>query len=161
MVNDGSFRLDLFHRLSAFQLRIPPLRERGDDVRLIAHRMLEKIAPGNAAAANALDGALTSMAGYSWPGNVRELRNVVRRVAAFGEEMPAQLETTTAGGPAVRVDEPFHEAKERWVANFERRYLARLLDEAGNNVSEAARQSGLSRMHLSRLIEKHGLKRKG
>jgi len=161
MVNDGSFRLDLYHRMSTFQVGLPPLRERGDDVRLIGESMLAQLAPGDGPAKSALDDALRSLAAHTWPGNVRELRNVVRRVAALGDALPFTLTTTTAGGPAVRVDEPFHEAKEAWVASFERQYISRLLDECGNNVSEAARRSGLSRMHLSRLIEKHGLRTKG
>ncbi len=160
MVNDGSFRLDLFHRMSTFQVSIPPLRERGDDVRLIAQRMLEKLAPGDGRAQAALDEALTAMAHHTWPGNVRELRNVVRRVAALGEAAPGLVVPGPIGqsAPTVHVDEPFHEAKEEWVATFERQYISRLLDECGGNISEAARRSGLSRMHLTRLIEKHGLR---
>ncbi|RLB46757.1 MAG: AAA family ATPase [Deltaproteobacteria bacterium] len=159
MVNDGSFRLDLYHRIATFQVALPPLRERDDDVRFIAQRMLEQFAPGDGPARATLDEALSRLAKHAWPGNVRELRNVVRRVAALGEALPQQMPNTTGGGPTVRVDEPFHEAKESWIGAFERQYIAKLLDETGNNVSEAARRSGLSRMHLTRLIEKHGLRR--
>jgi two-component system, NtrC family, nitrogen regulation response regulator GlnG len=157
MVNEGSFRLDLFHRVSTFQVDVPALRDRGDDVRFIARRMLEEVAPGDDKARAALDHALDELAGYPWPGNIRELRNVVRRVAAFGD---AGMQATEGFPemPRVRADESFHDAKEHWVALFERQYLSRLLDECGGNLSEAARRSGLSRMHMIRLSQKHKLR---
>jgi transcriptional regulator with GAF, ATPase, and Fis domain len=157
MVNEGSFRLDLFHRVSTFQVDVPPLRDRGEDVRYIAQRMLEDIAPGDEKARAALDHAIDELSGYPWPGNIRELRNVVRRVAAFGD---AGMQATEAFPemPRVRADESFHEAKEHWIALFERQYLSRLLDECGGNLSEAARRSGLSRMHMIRLSQKHKLR---
>jgi len=159
MVNGGGFRADLYHRLATFQTHVPPLRERGEDVERIAGQMLEEMVPGDGRALDALGRALEKHRGYMWPGNVRELRNLVRRVAAFGDGEPAVLGWNPGLPTTVRADEPFQSAKEKWVASFERQYLVRVLDEAGGNVSEAARRAEMSRMHLTRLIAKHGIQR--
>jgi DNA-binding NtrC family response regulator len=160
MVNGGGFREDLYHRLSAFQVFAPPLRERSRDVELIAYDMLEQMAPGDGQAREALKKSLDRHRGYMWPGNVRELRNLVRRVAAFGDTTMAMgVAPATDELVSVHVDEPFHSAKDKWISAFERQYLLRLLDESGGNVSEAARRAEMSRMHLTRLIQKHGITR--
>ena len=158
MVNEGSFREDLFHRLAVISVHVPPLRERGEDVERLARHLLEELAPGDGAALGLLDGALQKHAGHAWPGNVRELRTLVRRMIALGDVgLPRARSDRSA---ALRTDLPFHDAKAEWVAHFERRYLTRLLDECGGNVSEAARRSGVSRVHLTRLVTQHDLRRK-
>ncbi len=164
MMNEGAFREDLFHRLAVIELRVPPLAERPDDVSLIAHALLAELAPADPALTRALDAALAERARYAWPGNVRELRNLVRRIAAFGEAIgggPGE----TAGEPSdllesPRVDLPMREAKQRWIEIFERRYLERLMSEAGGNVSEAARRAEVDRGHLGKLAARYGLKRR-
>ena len=151
MINEQAFREDLYHRIAVLTLRIPPLRERREDVPLLARRMVEDVAPGDAAAAAVVSRAIESRAGHSWPGNVRELRNVVRRVAALGVDV-AEGPVPDRGSVPIRSDLPFRDAKRVWLEVFERRYLQRLLDEAGGNVSEAARRAGMDRGHLSNRI---------
>ena len=160
MVNAGTFREDLFHRLSVLELTVPPLRARGDDVHLLAHAMLDAVAPGDAAQRHALGQALARRAGYPWPGNVRELRNFVTRLAVMGEAPDAVASSARGERPEVRVDLGYHEAKQQLLEQFERRYLENLLDETGGNVSEAARRSGLSRGYLTEVIGRLGLRRR-
>ncbi|MFN7700873.1 MAG: sigma 54-interacting transcriptional regulator [Deltaproteobacteria bacterium] len=166
MVNRGSFREDLYHRLSVLDIELPPLRTRGDDVARLAWTFLEQIAPDDDDARHALENALAARANHPWPGNVRELRNFVARIAILGElpdvAVPHHADLDRAEADlAVRVDLGFHEAKQKLLETFERRYLEHLLDETGGNVSEAARRSGLSRGHLSEVIARLGLRRPG
>jgi two-component system nitrogen regulation response regulator GlnG len=154
MVNEGSFREDLLHRLLVATLHVPPLRDRPLDVPLLAHELLADLVPGDAAADAALASALSERVGYLWPGNVRELRNFVQRVAFLGSSN-VDLGHRGSDFPTVEVDRPFHEAKARWVGFFERQYVMRILGETGGNVSEAARRAGLSRVHLGKLAGRH------
>jgi two-component system, NtrC family, nitrogen regulation response regulator GlnG len=164
MMNEGTFREDLFHRLAVIELRVPPLRDRLEDVSLIAHAALAERASGDAALAAALDRALSERASYRWPGNVRELRNLVRRLVALGEAEGARVEPARdEAGEAMEppdVTLPMAEAKQRWIELFERRYLERLFEEAGGNVSEAARRADVDRGHLGKLVAKYGLKKR-
>jgi DNA-binding NtrC family response regulator len=165
MVNQGSFREDLYHRLSVLELELPPLRTRGEDLARLAWAILDSIAPGDAEARYALENALATRASYPWPGNVRELRNFVTRIAILGEvpevAVPHHARPELAeDGLGIHVDLGFHEAKQKLLDVFERRYVEHLLDETGGNVSEAARRSGLSRGHLTEMIGRLGLRRR-
>ncbi|HEX8701182.1 MAG TPA: helix-turn-helix domain-containing protein, partial [Myxococcaceae bacterium] len=99
-----------------------------------------------------------------WPGNVRELRNVVERVVHMGEEaLPDMTPAVPAagqapsGGSAAALDLPFKEAKERLIEGFERDYLRGLLERCGGNQSLAAREAGIARLYLRKLLQKHGI----
>jgi DNA-binding NtrC family response regulator len=152
MVNEGRFREDLFYRLAEAEVRVPPLRERLTDVGGLAVRLAGESAR-DAEAEERVRQALARYPSYPWPGNVRELRSFVRRAVVLGPDaaMP------TGGGrqrmPPVRLDLPFNEAKLVWQEEFTRRYLEGLLDQAGGNVTEAARRAGLSRSHIYRLLD--------
>ena len=166
-VRAGRFRQDLFYRLSVIVVRLPPLRERADEIpRLVGH-FLQRFA-GDAAPdvpAHVLD----MLRAYTWPGNVRELRNFVERFLALPGVSPAMLlgvdeavferpVTAPSGNPGFAAwDASFHDAKARITDWFEREYLTRLLAKHGDNVSEAARVAGLSRQSCYRLMHKHGL----
>jgi two-component system nitrogen regulation response regulator GlnG len=97
---------------------------------------------------------------YHWPGNVRELRNVVERAVKLGTppsvpSNPQDLPADAASKDAA--DLPFKEAKDRLVVAFERDYLTDLMRRCDNNVSQAAREAGIARVYLHRLLQKHGL----
>ena len=158
MVNEGSFREDLYYRLAVLELEAPPLRERGGDVRLLARHFVRALAPDRSDLLDALDRDLEAQAGYRWPGNVRELRSFVRRLVALGEANLGAPQLDGEMPSSIRVDLPFAEAKTAWLEAFEREYLARVLDEAGGNVTEASRRSGLARSRLHELVVKYGLK---
>jgi two-component system, NtrC family, response regulator len=99
---------------------------------------------------------------YPWPGNVRELRNVVERVVNLGEEalpeeMSAPIDIPRETKAMLALELPFKEAKERLIEGFERDYLKSLLDRCGGNISRAAREAGIARLYVRKLLKKHGL----
>lgn len=151
MVNEGGFREDLYHRIAVATVRMPPLRDRPQDILLLALRFARAFT-GDTDAIQDVRHALEAHADYPWPGNVRELRGFVRRVIALGD-LGAQVFVESDLG-RVRSDLPYHDAKARWVEHFEQVYLEQLMDEASGNVSEAARRAGLNRSHLSELVKK-------
>jgi DNA-binding NtrC family response regulator len=165
-VNQGRFREDLFFRLSVVSIRLPPLRERIEDLKLLVDAFLSEHPVADIG--ELFDERhLAQMARYEWPGNVRELRNYVERRIVLGD-MHDPAEPTQSGPPpapdssgAVDLDVPFRDAKDALVREFERRYLASLLAWAQGNVSEAARKAKIDRMHLHRLLQRYGLRRGG
>ncbi len=179
-VEAGRFRQDLFYRLSVVRIKMPPLRSRKEDIpRLVEHFLMNgkfnRGHDGRPRVRGISRDALDLLLAYDWPGNVRELHNVVERAVSFtdqdvlrAEDLPEHLlgaSSTHVGPPPghegswmpVPTDAPFKDAKERWVALFERKYLERLLQEHEGNISRAARAAGIDRKHFRRLLQKHGL----
>jgi len=154
------FRVDLYYRINVIPLRIPPLRTRPEDIMPLALHFLSyynrkfdrKLGPFTPEAANALEAA-------PWPGNVRELKDAIERVAAVklaGAIAPGDLAiggANPAVAPTPRQLVSFRTAREE----FEREYFSRLLVEAGGNISEAARLSGLARQNLYPHLKRLGL----
>ncbi|MFT3836933.1 MAG: sigma 54-dependent Fis family transcriptional regulator [Myxococcaceae bacterium] len=140
------FRKDLYYRLAVAEVQLPPLRDRAEDIPLLAERFARDLK----AEPDAL--APTTLAAFQcmqWPGNVRELRNAVERLLALGTESLAVGET----------QEPsFIEARDKALERFEHDYLEALLKQHGGQVSAAARAAKLARSHFYRLLERHGLK---
>lgn len=167
-VKEGRFRQDLYYRLAAVVVKLPPLRSRLEDVPLLVETMLEDVNRRRAAQSlvpyQPLDSrAMELLSHYDFPGNVRELRNLVERFAVLGPDPSALTASGTpveskVGGHEIRTDLPFHDAKEIWTEVFEKTYLTRLLQTHHNNVSAAARTSGIDRRHLQRLMVKHDLR---
>ncbi len=165
-VTRGTFRGDLYYRLAVVEVHLPPLRKRLEDVEDLVRVFLarEGRAREEVRSAN-----LDRLLSYHFPGNVRELRNIVTRAVALCPpdapfaQMPVLLGGTTAKRDTewvARADRPFQEAKGELIARFERDYLKDLLIRAGDNISQAARISGIDRKHLYRLLEQAGLGRK-
>jgi DNA-binding NtrC family response regulator len=149
LVADGRFREDLFHRLTVLTVRVPPLRERLDDVPGLVDRLLAQMGRPASTLAPKTRSLLKA---HRWPGNVRELRNVVMKATHLGEsDLGEEADTSLSGA------ERFHAAKERLITAFEVDYLKTLITHASGNVSRAARESGLDRVHLHRLLKKHNL----
>jgi DNA-binding NtrC family response regulator len=171
-VNDGSFRLDLYHRLAIVNLHVPPLRERFEDLDLlIEHFLIELGVEARPEALSTPEGR-AALLRHDWPGNVRELRNYVESATAL--EGAASLGgTVTIGGEAAgaRVPPapsdpgaivPFRAAKAAATAEFERRYLERLWAAAGGDgIRAAARLAQMDRSYLSELLRRHGIARPG
>lgn len=155
----GRFRADLYYRINVVVMRVPPLRERREDVMPLALFFLDHFNRkfGKNAGPYTAE-AMTTLEAAAWPGNVRELQHAVERAVVgnvAGPVHPADFGTLSGDGlhaatPVGQI-EPFREARER----FEREYFATLLRSAGGNVSEAARLSGIARqnfyVHLERL----------
>ena len=159
MVAQGKFREDLYYRVSVVPIRVPALRERPQDIRLLADYFLEDFCTRNNFRAKTLDEMVyEELEGYSWPGNARELRNVVERMAILsaGEHIvvaaiPIEIRMQKETGPRSTV----HEARE----SAEREHLLRALEGASWNVSGAARALGMERTNLHKRIRALGLTR--
>ena len=159
-VQAGTFRRDLYYRLAVFPLRIPPLRERGDDVVLIAERFLEsfrrelkkprlKFAPS----------ALAAMRSHNWPGNVRELQNVIERAAILndGELDAAALGLSANVRAAAAAGESLAETSSKAVESVERAKIEATLRECKWNKANAAQRLGISYKTLLNKIHAYGL----
>jgi DNA-binding NtrC family response regulator len=163
-VNHGRFREDLYFRLSVVTVRVPPLRERLEDLRTLIDVLLDALKATEKASLFTPQ-VLADMARYDWPGNVRELRNYVARVVVLDKAPPAASRANTVYGMPLNAEIPgaptielsFAAGKEQVITAYERRYLGDLLRWAGGNVSRAARKAGMDRMHLYRLLQKHEL----
>ncbi len=151
-VQARQFRDDLYHRLAVTRIELPPLRERRGDVAFLARHFARQLGGG----AEALRGdLLLRWRGENWPGNVRELRNAVARYLALGELVALSGNTLPAESgaldDAVDVSLPYSEARRRLLERFEAKYVERLLDLHGGNVSQAARAAGIGRRYLQKL----------
>ncbi|MEM7584870.1 MAG: sigma 54-interacting transcriptional regulator [Acidobacteriota bacterium] len=159
-IRDGSFREDLYHRLNVFSLGLPALRERGEDVVLLAHhfaarsakrlkRSLLGLAPETRAA----------IVAYDWPGNVRELRNAMERAVVLAADellRPEDLPEAVVERASTRLDaDGYHAA----VADAKRRILSAAIAGADGSYAEAAQRLGLNRTYLHRLVSNLGLRR--
>jgi Nif-specific regulatory protein len=161
MVRQKRFRQDLYFRLNVVTLGLPPLRDRGDDVMLLAehfladfcHKAHRKLLKFSAA-------ARTRLEGHSWPGNVRELRNLMERLAYLhpGERIEAEdlafiLDPTREDSLLVGIDLPLTEATEKFQAD----YIKKNIERTRGNMSEAAKRMGLHRSNLYRKLRQLGL----
>jgi two-component system, NtrC family, response regulator GlrR len=153
----GVFRLDLLYRLQLFRLRVPPLRERGADVPLLAQHFVGLASERFQKPSRSLSAeTLAWFDRYAWPGNVRELEHLIYREFLLCDDEVLRIAPPAGvrvGAEALR----YREAKALAVAAFEQEYLATALRRADGNVTVAARQIGTERRHLGRLLRKHGL----
>lgn len=160
----GEFRSDLYYRLETFALRLPPLRERGEDVDLLIGRFVAELARElGRGAVEVSEEALACLQGYAFPGNVRELRNTIERAVTFCREgvirkadLPERIQSVAA--PAVA--QPSGGEGELLadglvtLAELERRYVARVLESVDHNKRAAAEILGISRRSLYRYLER-------
>ncbi len=176
MVNEGSFREDLYYRLSVVQVDLPPLRERPEDIPALVHQFLEDSAKRGphpeGTRFTVSNDAMMKLQAYPWPGNVRELKNTIERAVSLADAtelgmqdlLPASQKTPPIflpGGTAeqfVENETPFKDAKQKVVDAFEVQYLKALLDKYGDNISRSARAAGLTRYHLRELAKRYGLR---
>jgi DNA-binding NtrC family response regulator len=182
-VNTGTFRQDLFYRLAVIVLQIPALRERREDVPLLAEHFvrltgydgpLEEVLP---------EKTMEMLQTYWWPGNVRELRNMVEAAVVMGEapslsergpEPESSRQAPAAGarvgatseaepGQTIPVGQvmtlPYSEARNVVIDHFEDLYLGALLERCRGNVALAARQAKMNRSYLTRMIKRRGIER--
>jgi PAS domain S-box-containing protein len=153
-VSAGRFRQDLFHRLGQFQLRVPPLRERPEDIVALAEHFLSLKNPGGSFAPDAVSALLS----HSWPGNVRELRNLIARVAVESrspEIHKSQITDAMSGNPVAQ-----RQAASMPVGNLEsmeEQMIIRALERSGGHRSQAADQLGISRRTLSRKLKEYNI----
>ena len=152
----GRFREDLFYRLNVVHLRIPPLRERPEDVRVLARHFLDRFAERFGASPLRVPEALFErLAAHSWPGNVRELENAIEGLVALSPPDGLDLSLLPGAGGAAAEKEPLP-LRER-VAAYERGIVVEALRAARGNRSEAARRLGISRVTLHDKLRRYGL----
>lgn len=168
-VAEGLFRDDLYYRLGVVEIEIPPLRERGEDVVLLANHFSEAMAGRYGGPPRRFTPeTLGLLRAYPWPGNVRELRNAIERAYVVGggpeitpDELPAEIRhgRSRANHSLEPADRhlPFREAKRRVIDHFESDYLRAALGRAGGNISRAAEEVGMVRQAFQRLLARHGI----
>ncbi|MBX5480472.1 MAG: sigma-54-dependent Fis family transcriptional regulator [Myxococcaceae bacterium] len=171
---EGRFREDLYYRLNVIQLSLPPLRDRADDVPLLAHHFARRYAERMG---KKLEGftveAMSALTLHTWPGNVRELENAIERAVVMTAgpkidiaDLPREV-TETKGPARTQVDLtslvhlPFAQAKALTIRAFEARYLTTLLERTGGNITQAALAAGMDRSNFRRLLKEHGLAGRG
>jgi len=164
----GRFRQDLYYRLAVVEIALPPLRERVEDIPLLAYHFLQKHAESSRSEVRRISPeALMSLQSRRWEGNVRELENAIQHAIVFcrgstispqdlpaGAEDPARLTQGRGRALSAHADLPYREAKELAMEEFERDYFSTLLDRTQNNVSEAARRAGLDRSNFRRAMRR-------
>ena len=174
-VNEGVLREDLFYRLRVVPIKLPPLRQRLEDIPLLARHFLahywERHRQQGSPPPDLTPDAVEFLQSRPWRGNVRELQNVIEHVAVVAEtnraigpdDIPLYEDDTprvgASGIASELMHDTYHAAKDRLVAQFEQEYLTRLVGRAGGNMSKAARLAGIDRTTLYRLMEKHGVSR--
>jgi two-component system, NtrC family, nitrogen regulation response regulator GlnG len=164
MAKAGQFREDLYYRLAVVRTVVPPLRERVEDIPLLAEHFAEALGRSGFSLPPTL---VEQLERHSWPGNVRELRNVVERALSLGEDSlaavvgddPAAPRPPAPAGatPDEVLDLPFKEAKNQLIETFEREYLTHLLSRHRGNISRAAAEAGIDRNYIHRLVKKYDL----
>lgn len=168
-IGDKTFREDLYYRLNVLTLQMPPLRERKEDIHLLADHFLKKYRNKFEKGPKKLsEGLMGRFAEYSWPGNVRELENVIRRAVllASGEIITADdVEWSDSGVEKSIITEnmkklPYKEAKAALLERFHHEYIARALSANDGNVTRAARDMGLERQALQQVMRRYGIKSK-
>jgi two-component system response regulator GlrR len=154
------FRSDLYYRVAVLRVRLPPLRERHEDLGPLIEHMLETMGAAARPQAQALrtEAFMKEVLRHKWPGNVRELRNYLERCMLFEEPVP--LTESQVGAPVAALGGTFSEARQRALDAFERTYLQQLLAKHAGKVSAAAPEAGVDRVYLYRLLRKHQLKAK-
>ncbi|HEX8695268.1 MAG TPA: sigma-54 dependent transcriptional regulator [Longimicrobium sp.] len=169
-VRDGNLRQDLLYRLNVVPVKLPPLRQRREDIPALAQHFLRRYAQEYERQNLRFSAdALRVLVDYDWPGNVRELQNVVERIVSMclpgqeilPEDMPEELsQRRAANGKAATpysADLPFHDAKNDAIADFEKEYLRDLLKRHNGNISQAARTAGIDRKTIHRMLAKYDL----
>lgn len=155
MIEEGKFRKDLFYRLKGSCIHLPPLRERKEDIPvLISHFLKNRCMISQA--------AMIMLQEMDWPGNIRELKMTIISLAGMcknneiNENDVSSLLDLKVELPSAQII-PFHIEKEALINRFEKRYLSRLINICGGNISKAAQISGLTRKHLRALLKKTNL----
>ena len=179
-IRDGALRQDVYFRLRVVPIHLPPLRERAEDIPVLIKHFIDHFwrrhqLPG-ALPPRLSPEAMEALVRHDWPGNVRELQNVLEHLVVLsdpseviarerlsilddGVGLEATGASSTSNSVASMIDfhAPFHDAKDALIGRFEREYLAQVIARTGGNMSEAARQAGIDRTTLYRLMDKHEL----
>jgi len=158
-IREAAFREDLFYRINTFTITLPPLRERIEDIGFLAEYFLQRArAKVNKRVDSVSPQALALLRNYAWPGNLRELENIIERAVVLAsselieaENLPLHVQDVVAFEPQLG----FMPSKAQAIARFERQALSKYLNEAGGNVTKAARLAKIPRRTFHRLLAKY------
>lgn len=154
-MNANKFRTDLYYRLAVLRTRIPPLRERPEDIPQLVDRLLDKLGATPQFKANLCSPEfMSALQRAAWPGNIRELRNYLERCVVFDCVVPTDTQETSSSF-SVDASQPYKGEKARAQDAFEREYLQKLLLLHGGNVTRAAAGAKIARVYLHKLLRKH------
>jgi transcriptional regulator with GAF, ATPase, and Fis domain len=156
----GAFREDLYYRLAVVTVHLPPLRERPDDIVLLAKHFANQLGRRGGSQVELPERTIAAFVGQAFPGNVRELRNAVARALSLGispQAAPA-AEPKSVGVLPVDLSVPLKIARDRIDEAFEKEYVTQALQETGGNVSRAAEIAGVNRKFIQRAIKRYGLR---
>ena len=170
-VKKGRFRADLFYRLNVIRIDLPPLRDRVEDISLLAtHFLQQQPSRGNTRVTEIDSEAMQALLLHSWPGNVRELENAIRAGVALAEgsvlrhdDLPEsvapRIVPSLRGSSLIDIDRPLPELTAELIGQVEREYFTRVLGQFKGNVARCARHSGLSRRSVTQKLQKYALER--
>ena len=170
-VKIGRFRSDLFYRLNVIRVELPPLRDRMEDVPLLALHFLEKFKGMSTPAVTEISAvAMQALLAHNWPGHVRELENAIKAAVAMAdgevitrEALPSTVapraELSSHSNPLIDIERPIHDLTADLISQVERDYLTKLLAAYKGNVARCAKHSGLSRRSVTQKLQKYELDR--
>jgi len=160
----GRFRKDLFFRLNVFPIRVPPLRERREDIPVLAEIFLHRFARKCGKSVDMpTPGGIALLQSYDWPGNVRELENFIERAVIRSSGRRIDLGVELQGGRERGIDLPFssdipfRDAKEEVVSAFEKRYIEDILRRSRGKLTDAARAAGMDNKNFSEKMKRYGI----
>jgi len=165
-IEEGRFREDLFYRLDVIPMFLPLLRERKDDIPILANHYVKHFSKSSKNEVKRISGeAMELMERYHWPGNVRELQNVIERAVSLmdseiivPEDLPEKIRLVENSDALIfPAGSNFKKAKKDWLDLFEKRYLHDLLKRHNGNISRAALEAQVNRKTIHRLLKRHRL----
>ncbi|MDD2698578.1 MAG: sigma 54-interacting transcriptional regulator [Arcobacteraceae bacterium] len=163
MVKDGTFREDLYYRLNVIPIDLPPLRERGEDIKLLVNFFLERSMKNHKKRVVITDEAMDKLMSYPWPGNVRELENTIERIVLMGDEDGISATDMLLLLPALNNKTLIDEYKtipmeNKTLEDIEKEAIEKALRDCKNNQTEAAKQLGITLRQIGYKIKMYGLK---
>lgn len=165
-VKNGKLRQDLYYRLNVVPIQLPPLRERKDDIPLLAQHFINKFNPSCAREIIGISReAVALLKKYHWPGNVRELQNIIEQVLSLAESeviTPEDLPDAIKQNGSFEFEIPvetttFQEARDKFLNEFSKKYIENMLEKCDGNISLVARKSGMSRWTIYRIMKSVGI----
>jgi DNA-binding NtrC family response regulator len=161
-VDRGRFREDLYYRLAVITVRLPPLRERPEDIPLLVRHFEKELSERSLTPLQPLpESAVSAFCSQAWPGNARELRNAVDRAFALGIPEPGEAQPSPAPSLealGVSLKEPLLAGRQRVMESYERAYIELALRETGGNISRAAALAGVGRKFMQQAMKRYGLR---
>jgi len=162
MVKDGEFREDLYYRLNVIPIDLPPLRKRGEDIKLLVNFFLERAVKNHKKMVTITDEAMDKLMGYPWPGNVREMENTIERIVLMGDEKGINAADMLLLLPALKNEKLIEEYKtismeNRTLDELEKEAIAKALKDCSNNQSKAAEMLGITVRQIGYKVKKYGI----